>query len=62
MTEPNRTVTFTPPDYSDPLALDALVRLLTGEGVSDFVREVQQNLGGQYDFLYEEEPHAANRI
>jgi hypothetical protein len=55
MTEPNCTVTVTPPDYSNPLALDALVRLLTGEGVSDFVREVQQNLGGQYDFLYEEE-------
>lgn len=51
----NCTVTFTHPKEYTPEVMDDLVHLLTGQSLSDFVREVQQNKGGKYDALYEED-------
>lgn len=46
-------VTFTPPDYENPAVVAELLRRITGK--DDFNRDVQLNLGGVYDELYEEE-------
>lgn len=48
-------VTFTPPDYENPAVMSDLIRAITGQHGADFKREISQNLGGKYDFLYEED-------
>ena len=55
MTEPNRTVTFTPPDYNSRQVLDTLVRVLTGQSLAAFEKEISDNAFGKYDELYKEE-------